>query len=318
MLRSPTIIILLWLMTTSLSVESADLAFKDEGNGFFSFDTGSVKGKLRADNQSQGIPTLVEIESGTELAYGRGNPGILSYYRVFSTNKRWGDAARGWPKSAKLLPDGAVQVHWPSRNDHPFEMTAIYRWNSPNTLDLETIVKPDRDMEKFEVFLSSYLRKQFKTLVYVKRTIHAPGDPFFLSTDVNDLVFGTYLAFPRDRRAAQIIYDGRWDYEPHPVHFSVTKFFAYPLCMKQDIRSGLTLLLMSRPEDCFAIETPYNMEPADGIAGHYSMYMSLLGKDIKATQTVHAHVRLVIGQNISEKDAISLYSQFIKDINEKK
>ena len=313
MMWSQTIILFLAFMAIPLMAESADLSFRDDGNGFFSFDTGEVKGKLRADNESQGIPTLVDIETGTELAYGQGNPGILSYYRIFSANKRWGDSARGWPKSSKLLPDGAVRIEWPSHNDHPFEMTAIYRWRSPNTLDLETIVKPDRDMQKFEVFLSSYFRNAFKSLVYVKRTLHAPGAPFFLSADVNDLVVGTYLAFPRDRRAAQIIYDGRWEYEPHPVHFSVAKFLAYPLCMKQDARNGITILTMSRPEDCFAIETPYNMDPPDGIAGHYSLYLSLFGKDIKAMQTVRAHTRLIIGRDISQQDGINLYHQFIKE-----
>ncbi|NQT83946.1 hypothetical protein HQ563_13045 [bacterium] len=313
MLRSLNIISYLWLMTASLLVESADLAFRNEGDGLFSFDTGAVRGELLADDKSQGIRTLVHIETGMELAYGQNNPGVLSYYRVFSANKRWGDSARGWPKSAKLLPDGAVQVHWLSRNDHPFEMTAIYRWSLPDTLDLETIVKPDRDMEEFEVFLSSYFNRQFKSLVYVKRTIHAPGDPFFLPTDVNDLVLGTYLAFPRDRQAAQIIYDGRWDYEPHPVHFSVAKYLAYPLCMKRDAQSGITVVLMSRPGDCFAIETPYNMDPPDGIAGHSSMYMSLFGEDIKATQTVRACTRLIVRRRLSERDAISLYSRFINE-----
>jgi len=312
-MRSRTLIIFLFFVATSSLGESADLAFKVAGKGLFSFDTGAVRGRLRADNQSQGISTLVENETGMELAYGQNNPGILSYYRVFSTNKRWGDSARGWPKSSNLLPDGAVEIHWPSQEDRPFEMTAIYRWRSPNILDLETTVKAEKDLEKFEVFLSSYCKKNFKSLVYVRRTIHSPGAPFFLSADVNDLVLGTYLAFPRDRKAAQMIYDGRWDYEPHPVHFSVTKFFAYPLCMKRDARSDITILLMSRPEDCFAIETPYNMDPPDGIAGHYSLYMSLFGEDIKAGQTVRAHTRLVVGRAITEQDAVGLYSDFISE-----
>jgi hypothetical protein len=310
-MRSRTIIIIVLFVAASSLGESADLAFHVAGKGLFSFDTGVVRGELRADNQTQGIPTLVETETGMEAAYGQGNPGILSYYRVFTTNKRWGDSAREWPKSSSLLPDGAVRIQWPSHDDHPFEMTAVYRWSSADTLDLETTVETERDLERFEVFLSSYFHRSFKSLVYVKGTIHAPGPPFFLSTDVNDLVSGTYLAFPRDREAAQIIYDGRWDYEPHPVHFSVTRFFACPLCMKQGERSGVTILLMSRPDDCFAIETPYNMDPPDGIAGHYSMYMSLFGVDVKAGQTAHAHTRLVVGRNISEREAVSRYSEFI-------
>ena len=301
--------------TLTAQANSADLAFKATEDGFFLFDTGVVIGKLRADDKSQGIPTLIDIKTGVELAYGGNNPGIFSHYRVLSANKRWGDTARAWPKSSKLLRDGAVQIHWPAEPDHPIEMTATYRWKSPDTLDLETIVKPEKDMQCFEVFLSSYFNKNFKSVVYVKPPLHVPGTPAFLSPDVNPLVAGTYLAFPRDRRAAEIIYDGRWEYGPHPVQFSITRFLASPLCMKQDLKNGITFVIMSRPEDCFAIETPYNMDPPDGVAGHHSMYMSLFGEDIQAGRTAHAYTRLIVGRNISDQRALDSYREYLDENN---
>ncbi len=296
------------------SFAQSQLSFQDEGKGIFSFDTGVVKGQLRADRESQGIPSLIDCDTGNELAYGQNNPGILSYYRLFSANKRWGDSARANAKTATLLPDGSVRIVWPPQEEQPFEMTAVYRWKSPSTLDLETAVKPNRELKAFEVFLSSYFNNRFKTSVYVKPTLHTPGDPYFLSTGVNPLVQGTYLAFPRDRQAARLIYDGRWEFPPHPVHFSVTKFFANPLCMKRDSVNGITVLLMSRQEDCFAVEAPYDMDPPDGIAGHNSVYFSLFGQDIAAGQTVRARSRLVVGRKIGEKEAIDYYKRFSNEI----
>jgi hypothetical protein len=308
-------VIVISLSALSIGAEPLDLGFKPSGNGLFDFDTGVVRGRLRSDEQSQGIPIFVDVETGANLAYGFDNPGIFSYYRILSANKRWGDAARTWPKSSKPLPDKCVQIHWPADVEHPIEITATYRWTSANTLDLETVVKPDRDMKCFEVFLSSYFNKNFKSAVYVGPALHASGKPAFLAPEFSPLVAGTYLAFPRDRRSAQIIYDGRWEYGPHPVQFSVTQFLALPLCMKQDPTSGITLLIMSRPEDCFAIETPYNMDPPDGVAGHYSMYISLFGEDIQAGQTARAHTRLIVERNVSARRALDLYHEFIDEKN---
>jgi len=289
------------------------LAFSDTGEGVFSFDTGALKGSLRAAPRAQGMPALVDARSGVEIARGGDYPGLFSYYRFLGANKRWGDAARDWPKSAERLADGAVRVHWPAQPAHPIAMTATYRWKSPDTLDLETVVRPDVDARDFEVFLSSYFTSGFRSFVYTSPTLHAPGRPAFLAADVNPLVRGTYLAFPRDRRAAQLIFDGRWDYGPNPVHFSVARFFAAPLCMRRDDKSGIAAVILSRPDDCLAIETPYNMDPPDGIANHGSMYLSLFGRDLRAGQEARALTRLVVGHGLSDPDAVRLYERFVAE-----
>jgi hypothetical protein len=36
---------------------------------------------------------------------------------------------------------------------------------------------------------------------------------------------------------------------------------AAPMAMRRDEKGDLTALFLSRPEDCFAIEMPYNMTP---------------------------------------------------------
>jgi len=289
---------------------AADLALRPAGNGLFAFDTGALKGTLRADGKSQGILPLVDVKTGANLAH---SVGIFSYYRLFSTGKRYGDAARNWPTTSQLLPDGAVQVHWPAHETHPLEMDAIFRWKSPSTLDLETIVKPGVDMPRFEVFLSSYFAPSFRSLVYAKPARYGGGKPGFLAADVNPLVIGTYLAFPRDLAAAQIVFDGRWELGHNPVQWSVTRYLAAPLAMRRDEKADLACVMMSRPEDCFAILTPYNMTPPDGVAGHGSLYFSLFGRDLKAGETAAARVRLVIDRGITDEQAVELCRQFVAE-----
>jgi len=305
----------LWAMS-ALHAEPPMLSFKPAGDGWAAFDTGVVRGKLQADGKSQGMPTVVDVTTGTELAYGGGNPGLLSFYRLFSSGKRWGDMQRGdtfrgWPQTVRVLPDGAAQIHWPGHTDHPVEMTATFRWISPTTLDLETVVKPQVDMPAFEVFLSSYFNDRFRNFVYVAPPRHGGGKPCLMVPQGSPLVSGTYLAFPRDLRAAQMIYDGRWEQGHNPVHWSVTRFLAGPLAMMRDAKSDITFVQMSRPQDCFAVEMPYYLDPPDGVAGHHSIYMSLFGGDLKTGQTAKAVVRMVVDRGITDEKALELYNAFV-------
>ncbi len=315
--------ILLTCLTTAQPALSADLAFKPAEQGWVSFDTGALRGKLQADAKSQGIPTFIDVSTGTELAHGGGNPGILSFYRLLSANKRWGDMARGdmfrqWPQDVKTLPDGAAQVHWPSRDDHPVDVTATFRWTTPTTLDLETIAKPGQDMPAFEVLLSSYFNKNSQNGAYVQAPVDAPGKPYFLTPQGNPLVAGTYLAYPRDLRAAQNIFDTRWEQGSHsPIQWSVTRFLAAPIALSRDVKTGITVVLMARPQDCFAIRMPYNQTPPDRVSAHHSIYLSLFGGDLKAGQTARALLRLTVGRDITDAKAVELYNAFLNQTKDR-
>jgi len=294
-----------------------NLAFAAAGEpGFYQFDTGELRGKVRVNGKSQGITELVHCASGVAVAHGGSLPGIFSYYRVFSTDTRYGHAARDWPTASKIRSDGSLEVYWAPAADHPLEITAVYRWSSSDTLDLETVVKPQKDMPRFELFLSSYFMPEFRALVYVKPNFFNQGKPEFLPADVNPLVDGSYLMFPRDREAGLRIFDRRWEFPPDPVQWSVTRWLAAPLAMRRDDNRGITALLMAPAEDCFAVATPYNKTPPDGVAGHQSLYLSLFGQDIAADQTARAHARLVVGKNISNGRAVELYQQYLADRKE--
>lgn len=286
------------------------LRFVPEGNGHYRFDTGILSGRLRCDGQAQGLSSLVHAPSDVELAYGGNHPGIFSYYRIFSTNKRFGDAARDWPTESKLLDDGAVQVDWPPTDEHPLRLRAVYRWTAADRLDLETTATPLEDMPGFEVFLSSYFAKGFDAWVYVEPRRFTDDPAELIRTDVNPLIEGTYLMFPRDRHAAQMVFDGRWELPPHPVQWSLGRWLAGPLALRRSESTSLVAAVMAPAEDCFAVATPYNKDPPDRVAGHVSLYLSLFGQDLKAGETAKTHSRLVVSQGMTNAQAIEAYRKY--------
>jgi hypothetical protein len=283
--------------------------------GWFDFDTGELRGKLRLDGKLQGIPEMVHAASGQEVTYGGGHVGLFSPYRVFSTDLRYGQAARDWPSEPKLLSDGAVEARFPPGDDHPLEMTAVYRWAAPDTLDLETIARPLADMPDFEVFLSNYFAEGFTVSVYLQPPRFAKAEPpAFVPAEFSPLIDGNYLMFPRDREAARIVFDRRWELPPNPVQWCVNRYMAAPLAMRRHAESGLTALVMAPPEDCFALATPYEKTPPDNIANHRSLYLSLFGRDVQSGETVRARTRLIVRKGLSDEEAVELYRDYVEKL----
>jgi len=310
---SVTVIGLIGLWIAPAIAVAADLSFHAVGDGVFSFDTGVVNGTFQANDAGQGLTRLIHTKTGVEFV-GEGWPGLLGFYRLLAVNRRWGDRGSTWPKRATVLPNGGLQIVWPAHDEHPFELTAMFRWVAPDTLDLVAGVRPREKLERFELFLASYFRAASKGYVYVKKGLHWRKPPAsFVPMEMNPLVAGTFLAFPRDLDAVRLFYDGRWQQEPHPVQFSMLRFLAAPLTLRHNAEHDVTFAMMARPEDCFAIETSYDKEPAgdDMIARHRSIYLSLFGQDVAAGQRAQAHCRFVIGQHLSHERAIGLYETFV-------
>ncbi len=180
-----------------------ELAFSALGTNEFTFNTGVLKGKLRSDGKSKGLSSVVHLPTGLTLD---SSMGLFGHYRVFSANKRYGTAAWDWPSQAKLRQDGSVEVHWPSAEDRPFELRAVYRWVAPATLDLETIVQAKTNLARFESFLASYFAEGFtNSAVYVRSN----SQSWFEAAGKD---YGVWQAFPRDDQAVAIIQDGRWKF----------------------------------------------------------------------------------------------------------
>lgn len=294
---------------TAVAAESPP-AFQPGADGQFTFDTGPFRGRLTATAAGQGLCSLVDVASGRELTKGSDIYGLFSYYRLLGTDQRWGQYAWAFPKTAGVTEGGGVRIAWPPRPEHPFAMTGTFRWVAPDTLDVVVEVTPQQAVRRFELFLGSYFADTFQSQVYAR--LRSTGRPGFQSVDINPLIAGTYLSYPRDHRTAAIIYDGRWLIPPHPVDWAVTGFLAAPLVLQQDRATGLTCVIMVRPQDCFVVSTPYNMPaPEDGVAAHHSTYLSLFGTDLKAGETARACMRLFVGR-LTPAQAVERYDEFLK------
>lgn len=278
--------------------------FTSAGKDRYVFDTGILRGEIRKDDLTLGLPSMVHVPSGTKVS---GKYGVLSYYRVFTINKRYGHAAWEWPSVASLLPNGAVQIVWPAELNRPFELTATYRLSGQAAIDVQTVVKAQKDLPHFEVFLASYFTDTFpKSRVYVDKNPKMEGKPGFLAAERS---FGDWQMFPMAEDVLPIIRDGRWEKEPNPVKWAIMPCMAAPIGVRQAAAASLAVVLMAPPEDCFAISTPYEGE------GHYSTYLSLFGRDVQAGQVVKARCRLVLGENLSDDQIMSLHKEYMKDLD---
>lgn len=283
-------------------MESSNLRFTSGEAGAFTFDTGVLNGVLRHEGRSIGLIPITYTNDGTEIAAGEG---LFNHYRVFTYGKRYGYGARRWPSTAELHADGSVEVFWEAQSERPFELRGSYRWVAPNTLDLVTTVRAVEKLEAFEVFLASYYPSPF-----IDSRVWAVNDPRggdqegFVSADQE---LGVWLAFPRDEDGKATIDDGRWDLEPHPLDWTMMPNYALPLALRRDPSSGLTVIVMASPDDCFGVFTPYGEEK------HYSNYLSFFGHDIEGGEIASARSRLVVLPDPTEEEILAVTHEFLND-----
>lgn len=293
----PTLLFVVIVLLAQSSLDAAEPApaFTAAG-GEFRFDTGVLRGALREKGKALGLTSVTAGPGGQAMA---GQYGLLSHYRLLDADNRYGTAAWDWRSEARLLPDGAVEVRWKADEQHPFDMTAVYRWATPGAVDVATTVTAQRRLPRFEVFLASYFAGFPSSLAYVAPQGEKPR--LFEATQAE----GAWQTFPRDDEAAKIFADGRWKRPPHPVDWKTMPRLASPLAIRRDAASGWTAVLMSPPSDCFAISMPYGEE------SHRSVYLSLFGKDLAAGQSATAHARLAFGRGIDDEQAVALYRQYL-------
>lgn len=282
-------------------------AFRASDKGQYAFDTGILRGVLRQNGTSRALSSVVHIPSGMRLD---SSVGIAGHYRVFTANKRYGPAAWDWAGTADLLSDGSVRTTWPATQDRPFEMTALYRWADPQTLDVETTVTAHEDLSGFESFFASYFDKAFP-LPYVLADPEGPTTQWsFMLGEKNhgDWLMFTFREDPRNSLAL----DGRWSIEPHPVNWTILPRLDGPLCLRRGEGHKLTVVMMAPRQDCFAVAMPHEGE------SHYSLYLSLFGRDFKTGESAKARTRLVVAENLSNGGVVRLYRQYLTQLGHSK
>jgi hypothetical protein len=309
-----SVLLAVWA-AAAVEAKSPPFDFQPAEKGYYSFDTGLLRGKMRLDGTYQGIASMVYVPTGKELLKP---PGVMSYYRVLTTGFRYGaqghsGAARDWPVAARLVDGGDLEIRFPPAADHPMELTGTFRWRSADTLDVETTIQTPVALPRLELFLSSYFVEGFDALVYVQRNRNGTGESALLRADWSPLLDGNYLMFPRDEAALRMIYDGRWDIPPNPVTWAFLRWLAAPIAVRRHAEAGLTAAFMSPPADCFAMSLPYNKQPPDGVASHRALYLSLFGRDLAAGQTATARCRLIVAKNLSDQAVLERYQQYLRE-----
>jgi hypothetical protein len=277
------------------------LALVASDGGEYRFDTGVVRGVLHGGGKSMGLLPVTDAATGkvlTKIA------GWLSPYRTLSTGTQHGYAAWDWASETKPLPDGGVEVRWSANDTYPLNMTAVYRWSAANTADLAIAVTPQKDLPKLEIFVASYFEGFTQASVYAQDG--ASGQPKFVPALQPD---GVWQVFPRDEEVAKLVTDGRWQHPPAPVTWTIRQRLASPLAVRRHPELGLTALVMSPPDDCFAVYTPYGEE------GHFSLYLGLLGGDLKAGQSATGRARLVIGRSLSDEEAVKMFQDYVRTLS---
>lgn len=276
------------------------LAFRADARGDLAFDTGVVKGSLKKDGLGGGLKPIAFCDPSVPID---NNHGLLVPYRFLTPKKRYGFGSWEWPRTGKVLENGAAQLNWAASPDRPFAFSSTFRWQSADTVDVTVTFTPDTDLEKFELFLGSYFKSFTKATAYVKDA--GNGQPGFIETPQDK---GEMQLFPKGPEVMDLINDGRWTLPPYPNKWSFRSALAAPLGMRQEPNSGATVLIMAPPEDCFAVSMSQQK------AGLGAFYLSLFGKDVQKGQTLTGRARMVFGKNTTSEQALQKYQEYLKQI----
>ena len=265
----------------------------------YRFDTGVLRGLVPFETQSLGLLPAVHVPTDTPLA---ASMGLFNYYLVFTTNHRFVESMRAIPSATRLLPDGALEVHWRADAERPYDLTALYRWTAPDVLDLVTTVIATAELPDFEVFLASYFTDRLPvSRLYVQQTRDGQKNAFMAA----EKAYGVWQAYPRDDAAAALITDGRWTKPPSPVDWVLMPQIAAPLGVRRAPDTGVAVVLMAPPEDAFAVFTPCADE------AHYSMYLGLFGRTLAPGERATAHSRMLVTTETRDAALVDAYRAYI-------
>lgn len=322
-----TVLVGLILLLSAIQVTAASLKFEKNSYGSYSVDTGEMKGTLR-DKQgtrwgpSRGFRSVVHTPTNVQISRNRG---WLGHYRFLTTDNRLNPDGWDWDSKTQLLDDGTVQAKWMADKEHPFDMTAIYRFVTPSIMEVETEITAKEKLEKFQLVQSSYFGNSFnESRVYT--SVDGVSVPEFVEVlKLSDAEvakrekvgkrheraqmrkdYKSWYMFPSNNDAWETVMDGRWNYGPYPLGWIKMSNYAEPLALRKHDKKNLYTLTMANPDVIDTLGIPHTNEP------HRSNYFVFFGDDIQAGQTVKALLRIVIDENITKEKALDYYKTFLE------
>ena len=165
---------------------------------------------------------------------------------------------------------------------------------TPTALDVETTVTARADLPRFESFLASYFNPGFSN------ALAAAGTGYLTASRAE----GDWQMFPRDDAAVGIVQDGRWKLPPNPVDWAIRPRLNKPVGVRRHRIKQVTVIMMGGREECFAVAMPYETE------GHYSLYLSQFGRDLKAGESARARARLAVTMDGEEPSLRQAWTDF--------
>ncbi|MGY8654242.1 MAG: hypothetical protein ACKVJX_11550 [Verrucomicrobiia bacterium] len=262
----------------------------------YDFETSQMSGSLRVDGSYHGVNRLTDKHTGRQVIDPRYS--ALNLFRLFSINQ-----AMGMPRvMERTFKAGihAIEIHWPATDRHLGEITARYEVTELNAIDLTVTVHSSGSYAGYEIFLSNYFDKILKPRVYLKPRPRGgkSGAPQLVVPKFNDVFRDTVLVFPRDAHAARRCVDGRWDrseFGAPTVQMVPARYYGHCLAFLTDPDNQLGVVLMARPEDCYAISTRYFADdPKDRMTSYSAFDFSLFGNNLLPGVERSVRIRLAL------------------------
>lgn len=250
---------------------------------------------IQARVESDGIALRSHyIEKATGVRIGE----LLLPYRLLSRDGWHGEARE---MQHRFTPgQNGYEVDWAATIAHPVNLHMAVQASGEGTFDVTVRAEILGSLPDYELFQSWYFDPGYEAGSYVTplpyETPSAPGVLQVCPRD-GDLYREMYVSFPRDERAAELLCDGRWQRGRHFTRFLPCRYYALPLGFYANRSNGLGIVMMGRREDTFAVNMAYHSDdPQNSVGCHNSFYLSLLGRDVKAGETVTTRFRMVIGR----------------------
>ena len=244
----------------------------------FNFETGQIRGTIRLDGAYHGVTRLVDKKTGRQVIDERYS--ALNLFKLMSVNQIMGQP-RHMERTTRISPR-QVEADWAPTDGHKAEISARYEVIQPNAVDVTVTVRSKGAYRGYEVFMSNYFDKTLRPRVYLQSRGKNP--PELIVPMVNDVFRGTVLVFPRDTHAARRCVDGRWDrneWDTPVVQMCPVRRYAHCLAFLTDPDEQVGVVLMLRPEDCYAISARYFAEDdADRLTTYSAFDFSLFGDDL--------------------------------------
>ena len=295
----------------------------DDKSSVYDFETAELKGSLRAQSPDpqvdirHGISQLVHKPSGVSIIHPKYSG--LNLFRLFATHTGLGEP-RLFERAVRVEGDTLI-VNWGPADEHFASIEARYQVREPNLIDLTITVCAEATYESYEIFLSNYFDPPLLAHVYLAtdRYTREPGTEELVAPQENPIFKGmgacVYAGCARGAALRGRPLGAQGDGGIRPPSLGPSAKYAVPVAFQADMDKRVAAVVMSRPQDCFAVTSGYNTDdPEDAWKVQNPLYLSLFGSDFVPGTERTAHVRLAItALDDDMTQPLALYRQFLAE-----